>query len=350
MGESINEATFIGSFFSSRDTLRITNEILEKGIEIKASDIHIRDVNNRGILEYRIDGKLEKIQLSKEVNILEIISRLKILSKLNVAEKRMPQDGSFEYEYRKKKYDIRLASLPTIVGESLVLRILNATIEDVNLKNLGFDNRKIEILNRMCKKTNGLILITGPTGSGKSTTLLALLKILNDGNRKIITIEDPVENKEEGIIQIQVNEDIGLSFHKILRSVLRSDPDVIIISEIRDEITASIAIRASLTGHLVIATLHTNDVISTFSRLIDMNIPKYLLLDSLICILSQKLIRLEDEKKRICVSEILEIDKEIREILNSNNRNNIEKALKSRGFITIEEEIEKRVTYGYSSI
>ena len=185
---------------------------------------------------------------------------------------------------------------------------------------------------------HGLILVTGATGSGKSTTLLSLINILNDGNRKIISIEDPVENKLKDIVQIQVKEEIGLSFSNILRTVLRSDPDVIVIGEIRDELTADITVRAALTGHLVLATLHTTDAVGSFSRLIDMGIPRYLLLDSILCILSQKLLRDEKKNERVCINELLELNDDIIDILNrNNNENEIKKRLKQLGYVSIED-------------
>lgn len=315
--------------------------ILDLAISKNATDIHIREYDNRCKLEFRINGIVNNIDNVDKLNVREIIAKIKIMSKLNVAEKRLPQDGAFTYTFNNRKYDMRVATLPSNKGENVVLRILNSTLNDISLEALGFDNSTIEILKNSCTKSHGLILITGPTGSGKSTTLLSLIHILMKSKRKIISIEDPIENKLEDIVQIQVKEEIGLSFEKILRTVLRSDPDIIIISEIRDEITAQIAIRAALTGHLVLATLHTNDSISTINRLIDMNIPKYLILDSLHCILSQRLVF--NGTKRVCISEILEIDDEIKKILNINtDKVNIEEILKNRGFVTLKEKLEKR--------
>ena len=312
--------------------------MIEFAILNKASDIHCRDVNGEIFLEYRIVGKLYKLNIPKNISSSELISRIKILSKLNVAEKRMPQDGSFTYTYNGNSYDIRVAILPTIMGESIVLRILNNMLEDVSLKTLGYSEDKIKILNKLCRMNHGLILVTGATGSGKSTTLLSLINILNDGNRKIISIEDPVENKLKDIVQIQVKEEIGLSFSNILRTVLRSDPDVIVIGEIRDELTADITVRAALTGHLVLATLHTTDAVGSFSRLIDMGIPRYLLLDSILCILSQKLLRDEKKNERVCINELLELNDDIIDILNrNNNENEIKKRLKQLGYVSIED-------------
>lgn len=330
--------SLIGSIFFNKGIIKLVESMIEFAILNKASDIHCRDVNGEIFLEYRIVGKLYKLNIPKNISSSELISRIKILSKLNVAEKRMPQDGSFTYTYNGNSYDIRVAILPTIMGESIVLRILNNMLEDVSLKALGYSEDKIKILNKLCRMNHGLILVTGATGSGKSTTLLSLINILNDGNRKIISIEDPVENKLKDIVQIQVKEEIGLSFSNILRTVLRSDPDVIVIGEIRDELTADITVRAALTGHLVLATLHTTDAVGSFSRLIDMGIPRYLLLDSILCILSQKLLRYEKKNERVCINELLELNDDIIDILNrNNNENEIKKRLKQLGYVSIED-------------
>lgn len=343
-------ATLNGGFFSYfGNVVKLLEDIIILAIDNKASDIHIREFLSECILEYRIDGNLIKVDIEKNISINELISRIKILSRLNLTEKRLPQDGSFSFEYKDRFFDIRVATLPTINGENIVLRILNSNMDNLSLQNLGFDMEKEKILRNICKNTHGIFFITGPTGSGKSTTLLSLMYILNDGKRKIISIEDPVENKLDFVVQVQVKEEIGLSFEKILKSTLRSDPDIIIISEIRDEITAKIAIRAALTGHLVLTTLHTNDVISTFSRLIDMQIPKYLLLDSLLGILSQRLIFDEKASKRICVSELLEMNEEVKEIFFNNvNRNDIERELKKIKFKSLKKELEE--FYEYNSI
>lgn len=280
-----------------------------------------------------------------DIKASELIARIKILSNMNVAQKRIPQDGNFTY----KTFDLRISSMPCINGENIVIRILNSKLDDISLSSLGFNDNNISKIMSAIKKPNGLILITGPTGSGKSTTLLSLINLLNDGTKKIITIEDPVEYKINGIIQIQVNEQIDLTFPNILRSTLRQDPDIIVISEIRDEITAQIAIRASLTGHLVLATLHTNDCISTYSRLIDMGIAKYLINDSLLLIVSQRLLTKNDNKlieKRLMINELLTLDDEIKNILNKYTlKNDILNNLKLNGFKTMKEDsIEK----GYS--
>lgn len=288
--------------FINNNIIIKTNEIISRGINMNASDIHIRDNYGICIIEYRVNGILKLDTTIK--NAKEIISRIKIMASMNVAEKRLPQDGNISFEGN----DLRVCVMPCITGESVVIRILKSTIKDLSLKSLGFNDNNIQKIENALNKSHGLILVTGPTGSGKSTTLLSFTNMLNNGKRKIITIEDPVENKVDGIVQIQVNEEIGLSFSNILRSTLRSDPDVIIVSEIRDELTAQIAIRASLTGHLVLATLHTNDCVTTFARLLDMNIPKYLLLDSILLIVSQKLLNSSDNKlikNRLMINEVL---------------------------------------------
>lgn len=317
--------------------LDIVDTIIENAIIKKASDIHIIDKEGLCFIEYRINGLLEE-QKNTNYNPLQVISRIKILAKMNVAEKRLPQDGRISY----KNYDLRVSSMPSILGEFIVIRILNSFLEDVNLINLGYSKKDYELFKNSLSNKNGLILICGPTGSGKTTTLLSLTKMI-EPYRKVISIEDPVENKLNNICQIEVNEEIGLSFNKILRSVLRLDPDVIILSEIRDEITANIAVRASLTGHLVLATLHTNDTISAFNRLIDMGVKKYLLLDSILLISAQKLLTKIDNKKiknRLLIKELIYFDDNIKDIFKINQHKiDILKELKNLNFKEMEEDL-----------
>ena len=272
-----------------------------------------------------------------EKNITEIIARIKILAGMNVAEKRKPQDGSFSFLFNiknlNKRYDIRAAYMPTIGGETMVLRILENYLEDINLETLGFSNQSIVMLKEILTRKYGMILVSGPTGSGKSTTLKSLITMLNDGRKKIITVEDPVESKIEGIVQIQVNQNIGVTFAEVLKATLRNDPDIIVISEIRDEVTAEIAVRAALTGHLVISTIHTNDAVSTLIRLVDMGIPKYLILDSLIGVIGQRLVGKKCQEcmgegcsecsngysGRISINEVLVLNQDVRNILKEDN-------------------------------
>ena len=325
----------------SNTTVSYVNEIIETGINERASDIHISFDETDGMeIKYRIDGILKEseklyVKIDRKIlskNIIEIISRIKILSNMNVAEKRKPQDGSFSF-LLKKKYNIRAAYAPTVEGESIVLRILENYLENTELKTLGFSEKSIGMLEKVLERKFGLILVSGPTGSGKSTTLLSIIDILNDGKRKIITVEDPVETKVKGLVQIQVNEEIGVTFSEVLKSTLRNDPDIIVVSEIRDEITAEIAVRAALTGHLVISTIHTNDAVSTIIRLTDMGIPKYLILDSLIGVIAQRLVGKKCDycsgegcercsggyRGRISINEVLIFGDEVKNILKSEN-------------------------------
>ena len=330
----------------SKDTVSYLNEIVKAGFKERASDIHIKfDLLEGMEIKYRVDGYLmesEKLyeSVNKKVlekNITEIIARIKILAGMNVAEKRKPQDGSFSFLLNikniNKRYDIRAAYMPTIGGESIVLRILENYLEDINLKTLGFSDQSIAMLNEILTRKYGMILVSGPTGSGKSATLKSLINMLNDGRKKIITVEDPVESKIDGIIQIQVNQSIGVTFAEVLKATLRNDPDIIVISEIRDEVTAEIAVRAALTGHLVISTIHTNDAVSTLIRLVDMGIPKYLILDSLIGVIGQRLVGKKCQKcmgegcdecsngysGRISINELLVLNQDVRNILKEDN-------------------------------
>ncbi len=336
-------------------TIHYVDVIIKTGIKNRASDIHIKYDETGMEIKYRIDGKMtESEKLYKKIekkilekNIIEIISRIKILSDMNVAEKRKPQDGSFSFLFNKENYDIRSAFLPTVTGESIVLRILKSFLENTELETLGFSSESKSILEKMLKRSHGMILVSGPTGSGKSTTLMSLINMINDGHKKIITVEDPVENKVKGLIQVQVNNEIGVTFSEVLKSSLRNDPDVIVISEIRDEITAEIAIRAALTGHLVISTVHTIDAVSTIIRLVDMGIPEYLILDSLIGIIGQRLVRRKNTEGRIIINEVLYINEETKSVLKKNKSSvNTKKILKKNSnieFIDFEQDIKEKI-------
>ena len=332
--------------FLSKDTVSYLNEIVKAGFKERASDIHVKfDLLEGMEIKYRVDGYLKESQKLYEAvnrkvlekNITEIIARMKILAGMNVAEKRKPQDGSFSFflnaKNTSKRYDIRAAYMPTAGGETIVLRILENYLKDIKLETLGFSSQSIKMLNETLDRKYGMILVSGPTGSGKSTTLKSLINMLNDGRKKIITVEDPVESKINGTVQIQVNQEIGVTFSEVLKATLRNDPDIIVISEIRDEITAEIAVRAALTGHLVISTIHTNDAVSTLIRLVDMGIPKYLILDSLIGVIGQRLVGKRCQKcmgegcdecssgysGRISINEILVLNQDVRNILKEDN-------------------------------
>lgn len=332
--------------FLSKDTVSYLNEIVKTGFKERASDIHVKfDLMEGMEIKYRVDGYLKESQKLYEAvnrkvlekNITEIIARMKILAGMNVAEKRKPQDGSFSFllnaKNTNKRYDIRAAYMPTAGGETMVLRILENYLKDIKLETLGFSSQSIKMLNETLDRKYGMILVSGPTGSGKSTTLKSLINMLNNGRKKIITVEDPVESKINGTVQIQVNQEIGVTFSEVLKATLRNDPDIIVISEIRDEITAEIAVRAALTGHLVISTIHTNDAVSTLIRLVDMGIPKYLILDSLIGVIGQRLVGKRCQKcmgegcdecssgysGRISINEILVLNQDVRNILKEDN-------------------------------
>ncbi|MCR1897970.1 ATPase, T2SS/T4P/T4SS family [Irregularibacter muris] len=271
--------------------VRLVNSIIEQGVRNNASDIHIEAFEDRVRIRMRVDGVLHEIMKVDKRTHNAIVSRLKIISDLNIAEKRLPQDGAVVVHVDNRDIDLRISVLPTIFGEKIVIRILDQMQFFISKDNLGFTPKELELVEKMIKSPKGIILVTGPTGSGKSSTLYTLLKELNTETDNIVTVEDPVEYKLDGVNQIQVNPKAGLTFVTSLRSILRQDPDIIMIGEIRDVETAEIAIRASITGHLVLSTIHTNDAISTINRLIDMGIPPYLISTSLTGVISQRLVR-----------------------------------------------------------
>ncbi|OQZ01300.1 MAG: type II secretion system protein GspE [Candidatus Brocadia sp. UTAMX1] len=276
---------------SEAPVIRLVNSILTKAIEIGASDIHLELFEKNTRLRYRTDGVLQELAPPPRELYNAIISRIKIMSKLNIAEKRLPQDGRIKMKVAGKEVDLRVSIIPMNYGEGVVMRILDRTTVTLDLEKLGFNQEFLVKFRKMVSKPEGMLLVTGPTGSGKTTTLYAVLKELVSPEIKIITVEDPVEYSMEGVNQIQVNPQINLTFASGLRSILRHDPDVVLIGEIRDRETASIAIQASLTGHLVLSTLHTNDSASAFTRLMDMGIEDYLISSCIIGVLAQRLVR-----------------------------------------------------------
>ncbi len=271
--------------------VKLVNSILSQAVKVKASDIHIEPFEKEIRVRFRVDGALNEYLKPSKTILNAIVTRIKIMSNLNIAEHRVPQDGRVETEINGHKVDLRISILPTIYGEKIVIRILDRTTQAMSKKDLGFSEENLKRFEDMISKPHGIILVTGPTGSGKTTTLYAALMELNDIEKNIITVEDPVEYRMDGINQTQVNTKAGLTFASGLRSILRQDPDIIMLGEIRDKETASIAVRAAITGHLVFSTVHTNDTSSTVARLVDMGIEPFMLSSSLIGIHAQRLVK-----------------------------------------------------------
>src|SRR5471032_2835775 len=274
--------------------IHFVNQVLKDAIELRASDIHLEPFEDEFRIRYRIDGVLQEVPVPAQLKRFQpaIVSRIKILSHLNIAEKRLPQDGRIKVRIDETEVDIRVSIIPMLHGEAVVMRLLRQTSNLRGMDGLGMDTRELDCFKRVLELPHGIILVTGPTGSGKTSTLYTALNAINDSVRKIITIEDPVEYQLKGVNQIQVNEKSGLTFARGLRSILRHDPDVILIGEIRDQETAQIAVQASLTGHLVFSTLHTNDAAGAITRLVDMGVEPYLVASSLEAVLAQRLVRL----------------------------------------------------------
>ena len=273
--------------------IRFVNQVLKDAIELRASDIHLEPFEDEFKIRYRIDGELQDTAVPPQLKQFQpaIVSRIKILSHLNIAEKRLPQDGRIKVRIDQAEVDIRVSIIPMLHGEAVVMRLLRQNSTLRGLGEIGMNTRELEHFQHVLGLPHGIILVTGPTGSGKTSTLYTALNEINDSVRKIITVEDPVEYQLKGVNQIQVNEKSGLTFARGLRSILRHDPDVILIGEIRDAETAQIAVQASLTGHLVFSTLHTNDAPGALTRLVDMGVEPYLVASSLEAVLAQRLVR-----------------------------------------------------------
>ncbi len=384
---SIDEAK---SLAETAPIIRLMNQIITEAITSNASDIHIEPQKRFLRIRYRIDGVLrDTMNLPKNIQP-GLISRAKIMANLDIAERRRPQDGRINLKFRGREVDLRVSVLPGIFGEKVVLRILDKEKSLIPLEQLGFSEESLEIFKKLIKQPYGMILITGPTGSGKSTTLYAILRILNTPEVNILTVEDPVEYQLDGITQVQVNPKINLTFANALRSFLRQDPDIILVGEIRDRETAQIAMEAALTGHLVFSTLHTNDSFSAPTRLIDMGIEPYLIASSLIGVTAQRLVRkicteckeeykpnkfilkqigIEDYegvfykgkgciqcgnsgyKGRIAVQEILKIDDTIREmILQRKSSTEIKEYAVKNGTITLLQDAIDKAKKGVTTV
>lgn len=290
LGEADGE---LAEMAQAASVVKLVNELLIEALSLNASDVHLEPQDGGLIVRFRVDGLLRVQPLSQEVNYFQaaIISRLKIMAKLNIAEKRLPQDGRIKLRIHKREIDVRMSIIPMMHGEGVVLRILDKGRMVFDLKNVGFADDMAKTFRELIDLPHGIILVTGPTGSGKTTTLYSALNEIKDPAIKIITVEDPVEYQTPGINQIQVHSKIGLTFAAGLRSILRHDPDVILIGEIRDGETANSAIQASLTGHVVFSTLHTNDASGAFTRLVDMGVEPYLVASTVEGVLAQRLIR-----------------------------------------------------------
>jgi len=275
----------------SAPVIQMVNLLLSEAVENRASDIHIEPSKECVTVRFRIDGVLiERTRLPTSI-CGPVTSRLKILSRLNIAERRLPQDGGFRARIRGKDIDLRVSTLPVSAGEKTVIRILDQSQTTLSLEDLGLSGRDYATMKTLMERKKGIILVTGPTGSGKTTTLYAIINKIKSDMINIVTVEDPVEYKIGGINQVQVRPEIGLTFARCLRAILRQDPDVILVGEIRDEETAEIACRAAMTGHLVLSTLHTNDAASTITRLVDIGIPRYIIASTVIGIVAQRLVR-----------------------------------------------------------
>ncbi len=287
-GENVDEETVDDS---SAPVIRLVNLMIQEAVQLRASDIHVEPFEDRVRIRYRIDGVCVERESAPRRMLSAIIARIKILSKIDISEKRRPTDGRIKITVGDKQLDLRVSIIPTNHGQSSVMRLLDKDNIKVGVRQLGLSERDFRNFNSLIRRPNGIILVTGPTGSGKTTTLYASLNALNRPDRKIITAEDPVEYYLPGINQVEVRHNIGLDFARIIRSMLRQAPNIILVGEMRDHETASMGIQASLTGHLVFSTLHTNDAPSSISRMVDIGVPSYMVASSVIAVLAQRLVR-----------------------------------------------------------
>jgi len=307
----IEDVEHLRDLASEAPVIRLVNLILQRAVESRASDIHIEPFENRLKVRYRVDGVLQEVEAPPSKSTAAVISRIKIMAKLNIAERRLPQDGRIMHRVQGKELDLRVSTVPTSHGESVVMRILDRESVVLDFDSLGFDDDIRRPFMHQLEMPHGIILVTGPTGSGKTTTLYTALSALNTPERKIITVEDPVEYQLEGINQIQAKSSIGLDFAHALRAIVRQDPDVIMIGEMRDLETARIAIQSALTGHLVLSTIHTNDAAGGVTRMLDMGVEDYLLTSTVNAILAQRLVRTLDPLSREPYELLPEVAQEI---------------------------------------
>ncbi|MBN7820435.1 GspE/PulE family protein [Bowmanella sp. Y26] len=284
-------STDIAALAEEAPVINLVNSIIERAIQAEASDIHIEAGSQSMLVRFRVDGRMIEFMQQPMTRFAAIASRIKLMSHLDIAERRLPQDGRFTTRANKREFDVRVSTAPDVHGESIVMRLLPKKRDELSLDGLGFESDHLALMRQWGALSNGIVLVTGPTGSGKSTTLYGLLADIRTGHEKIVTVEDPVEYQVEGITQVQARPDIGYTFAKALRTFLRQDPDVIMVGEIRDKETADIAVQASLTGHLVLSTLHTNDACSVFPRLSDIGVEPYLVAATIQGVQAQRLVR-----------------------------------------------------------
>lgn len=385
-----NQTNDIDSRVDSAPIVKLLNTLVQQAYLRKASDIHIEPFKDVVIIRMRLDGDLQEYMRITPSTHRSLITRLKILSNMNIAEKRIPLDGRFDYTFEGVTIDIRVSTLPTVYGEKAVLRLLGTSLgKQIGLKELGMTEENFKVFDHICNSPNGVVLVTGPTGSGKSTTLYTVLSQLNKPTHNITTVEDPVEKRVMGINQVQINEKAGMTFATALRSILRQDPDIVMVGEIRDYETAEIAMRAAITGHLVLSTLHTNDACATIARLIDMGIAPYLTAAAVNGVLAQRLVKKLcpkckklkqlslDEKKlinsndidqayfpvgcascnytgysgRFAVHEVLELNTELRQMITKNaSTDEIRAYASAHGMEFMDENLRKRIKDGDTSV
>ena len=381
------EVTDMGA--DAAPVVRLVNSILEQAVREKASDIHIEPSEKITRVRFRIDGSLfSSVEIPSNLHP-PLVARIKILAGMDIAEKRRPQDGRILIRVSGTRIDLRVSTLPSILGEKVVLRLLAQTGDKIGIKKLGFCVEQENMLKDAISASNGIVLVTGPTGSGKSTTLYSLLEILNQPTKNIITLEDPVEYTIAGLTQTQINEKIGLTFGAVLRSVLRQDPDIVMVGEIRDTETSQLAVRAALTGHLVLSTLHTNDAPTAINRLLDMGVPRYLIASSVRAVLAQRLAKslcpqckeemvvtpaVEKEtgiaagtvvyapkgcsecrftgyRGRTVIAEVMPVDKTMRAMISEGaSEQDLRDYARTIGMTTMREDVKRKVENGITSI
>ncbi|AEE16743.1 GspE/PulE family protein [Treponema brennaborense] len=327
--------------------VNLLNSIFLEGVACRASDIHIESAEQLSRVRYRTDGRLRTALVLDTDKAAALISRVKLLANLNVLEKRRPQDGRLQFTRNGHDLDVRISILPSVYGESAVLRLLDTGARPLVLDELGFSVPHTALIRKLLSTPYGLILVTGPTGSGKTTTLAAFLAEINTPDIKIISVEDPVEYRIPGILQIQTDENADLTFDVLLKRILRHDPDIIMVGEIRDESTAELAVRMALTGHLVFATLHTNTTAETPLRLCNMGIAPYLIAAVLKGIIAQRLLLKKNGKGRTVAAEILAVDQAAADIIAAGcDRNALTRYLQDREFLFLEDDIEEKIKNG----